>query len=487
MSRKKVFFTAIIWRAVQSMGQQGISFVITLVLARLLCPDDFGVFAIVNFFIAISLVFSEGGIGMALVYKEDLDQIDLETALTFNLAIALIFFLLLFFLSPFLADFYGKPMLSPMLRVIGVQIIISSCTVVQYAQLNREMRFRALSISALTASSVAGCIGIIMALCGMGTWSLVIQHLCSATLLAAIYWLAVPWLPRFRFNRGRFKKLFSWGGGVLLSRLIANMSRDCYAMIIGKVYSISDAGLINRAQALEYMPRNNGIAVFCDVASPAAFRCQNDDTQLRKIIGRFLRTTYFVLLPVLCWMLVYAETIIEVLMGAKWCAAAPLLRILCLAGMFMIQNDFVNLAFKAKNRIRQLVAVEFFRRVFFITTACATCWVGLSALLWGGVAVWGIIFLVNAWFAGRLIDFGLRRQLLDSAPVFLLNLFTAAILWTTGGYLRRLPPVGAMIASLLLTFVIYMGTALLFRMKDVTEAWSMVREKFFKPAAAEDA
>jgi len=400
----------IFWRACQSMGQQSCSFVIGIVMARLLGPTDFGLFAIVYFFVTILEVFSDGGMGLALVQKREVDRIDYNTVLYFNIAVSTLCAVALALVAPWIAEFYHQPMATPLLRVIGLKIIIDSLGTVQFAQLRRELRFRAIALSNICSIAVGGGVGIGMAFAGFGVWSLIGQQLTLAIVLIGIYWIIAPWRPRFIFSRDRFWRLGSFGGGVLFSHAIGKICDNIYTVIIGRVFSSEILGFFNRSQALYNLSSRVGFQAIGEGAGPVLYRLQDDDARLRESLSMLLGYSSFILFPLMFGMAAVAQPLVVVLLTAKWLPSVPFLRILAFGGIFLLQNYYTMTLLKIKGKIGMMIKLEIFKRALLITVVLISSHWGMIPLLWSGFGVSFVVFFVNCNYCRMILNWGLKWQ-----------------------------------------------------------------------------
>ena len=477
MSQSKVF-SAVGWRGIQVFGQQGITFFTTLLLARLLTPEDFGVCAIVNFFIVLALTFSAGGLGGALVYKKEIDELDKSTVFIFNTVVACLLFLILFLAAPIIADFYKQKELIPIIRVVGIKIVIGSIAVVQLTLLMRELKFKKISLINLLSSGISGCIAVLLAWQECGVWSLVFQYLIMSTITTFLLWILAPWHPSFRFSWDRFLYLFRWGGGTMLAQLIGDAGRNCHGLIVGHSYGTADAGLINRAETLEALPRHNLTVIFSDIAGVLAFKQQDDNDQLRETVERFLRFTLFVVMPLGVWLIICSHEIILFLLGEKWLPAQKLFQIFVVIGWFYVQNDFSNLILKAKSKIQLLVIYEAARRISIIVVAIVLSKIGtIVTMLCGELVLWSVFVLINTYFSKQAIDFGPLKQLKALWKI----IFLAGALFPCLYYLHRfcynLPTVVLLSVTILFTMIFCAGIGYLMKMQELSLLFNLIREK----------
>ena len=296
-SLKEKSVNAVLWNAVERFSVQGVNFVISLIIARLVSPNDFGAIAMLAIFLGIANTFVDGGFANALIRKLDRTEVDNSTAFYFNIAVGAVAYLTLFFTAPFIASFYSMPILMPVLRIVALSIVFNSLAIVQQAILTADINFKSQAKISLIAASASGGIGVVMAYADCGVWALVAQMLGSSFLRMMLLWSIVRWKPLRIFSVQSFREMFNYGSKLLLSNLIVNISGGITGLIIGRKFSAENLGYYNRAEQFTYFPANNISGILQRVTFPVLSKKQNDVNALRNPcnghLGSLCRTYYY--------------------------------------------------------------------------------------------------------------------------------------------------------------------------------------------------
>lgn len=327
-SLKEKSVNAVLWNAVERFSVQGVNFVIILIIARLVSPNDFGAIAMLAIFLDIANTFVDGGFANALIRKLDRTEVDNSTAFYFNIAVGAVAYLTLFFTAPFIASFYSMPILMPVLRVVALSIVFNSLAIVQQAILTADINFKSQAKISLIAASASGGIGVVMAYADCGVWALVAQMLGSSFLRMMLLWSIVRWKPLRIFSVQSFREMFNYGSKLLLSNLIVNISGGITGLIIGRKFSAENLGYYNRAEQFTYFPANNISGILQRVTFPVLSKKQNDVNALRHYYLKIITITSMLVIPAMAVLGVFAEPIIITLLTDKWISIVPLMQIL---------------------------------------------------------------------------------------------------------------------------------------------------------------
>ena len=298
-SLKKKTVGGFLWRLAERMGAQGVSFVVTIVLARLLLPEDYGTVALITVFITILNVFVDSGLGNALIQKKDADDLDFSSVFFFNIAVALVLYAGMFFAAPLIAKFYDKPELVALTRVISLTMLIASVKNVQQAYVSRNLLFKRFFFATLGGTLFSAGLGIYIAYKGGGAWALVAQSLSNAAIDTLILWITVKWRPKLMFSFGRLKGLWSYGWKLLVSSLIDNGYNQLRTLIIGKVYTNADLGFYNKARNFPQMIITNINSAIDSVLLPSMSKVQDSKETVKSMTRRSMKTSIFVMAPLL--------------------------------------------------------------------------------------------------------------------------------------------------------------------------------------------
>ena len=328
-SIKKQTRTAVYWDTFNKFSTQGLTILFSVILARLLSPNEFGIIALPLVFLAISQCLVDSGFSAALIRKPELSENDLNTAFCFNVLIGIVCYLTLFFASPYIAEFYGVPILSKLLKVTALATIFTPLQSVHLAILSRQLNYRIPAIISFVSCVLTGIVGIVLAYSGYGVWALVIQGVAGQILRLLMVWTMTSWRPRFIWSWDSFRYLFGFGSKVLSSGLIDVLYDNIYPVVIGKIYSMNDLGLYNRSIGYAKLPFSQINGMLDSISFPVLSKIQDDDDRMKTTFLRFLRLNIFILCPVMLSMSALAYPLIVLLITDKWISCIPLFKVLC--------------------------------------------------------------------------------------------------------------------------------------------------------------
>ena len=411
--------SGIAWTSVERFSQQIIQFVIGIIIARILSPQDYGIIGMTAIFFAVANTFVDSGFGSALIQKKDRNDIDYSTCFYFNLAVGFVSYLILFFIAPAISDFYRIPLLCDVIRVLGLSLIVNSLTISQTARMTAEMKFKEMSVITIIIQVFTGIVGLYFAYTGWGVWALVFQQLGSSIAKLIIIEVYLKWIPQFVFSIPSFKHMFSYGSKILCSSLINVIYDNMYTLVIGRVFSAKDVGYYNRGNQFAILPTTTILNIFMKVAFPLMAEVQNDTEKLQIAYKKFLRVPIFILYPILFGLIVLAKPLILVLLGEKWLPAVPILQVLCI-GSFFDPLTHINLTILyVKGRTDLVLKLELLKKpiafiILFGMIPLGLWWLCLGRAIYGFIA-----YCFNCYYTGRFINFGFWKQMYYNVPVIL--------------------------------------------------------------------
>ncbi len=454
----------LIWRFAERSGAQGISFIISIVLARILSPNEYGVIALVTVFLSIFQVFVDSGMGNALIQKKDADDLDFSTIFFFNIFMCVLVYVITFFGAPFIARYYENDILTPVVRVLGITILISGVKNVQQAYVSKKMIFKKFFYSTLAGTLLAGVVGIVLAYLGYGVWALVAQNLVNTAVDTLFLWVTVKWRPHWKFSFSRLKTMYSFGWKLLVSSLLNTVYNDIRQLIIGKVYTASDLAYYNRGKTLPHYIVNNINASINSVLLPVMAGAQDNEDRLKKMTRRSIMTSSFIMWPIMFGLMAVGETLIRVLLTDKWIPSLPFLYIFCFVyGMQPIHTANLN-AIKAQGRSDIFLRMEIIKKIVGIVIILVSMNFGVLAIGLGSVVYTIFASVVNAFPNKKLLNYSYFEQVKDIAPAFLLALAMAVIVHLVP--LKMLPDILLLIVQIILGVAIYVGGALLLKLES---------------------
>lgn len=415
--RHKTAF-GMIWVGIQRFGTMTISFVANMVLARMLTPDDYGCVGMLLIFISLSTTFIDGGFGSALIQKRRPTREDYSTIFYWNLGLSVLLYLLLYAGAPLVARFYDEPVLTGLLRLQSVILIINAATMVQITQLRKQMRFKKIALINVAAAigSVAGAIA--YAYMGGGVWALVWQQILLSLITLVLLVIFAPWWPALRFSGRSFRELSGFGFFILLSSLLSAFINNFKGLLIGKVFGPVVLGYFTQAQKLEQVSSTNVSNVVQQVTYPILVEVKDDAAKFKAVIGQFNAALMALVMPLMLTLFILSEEVIGLLLGNQWIPAAPMLRILCIQGIFLCLQDTNFNAVASLGKSRELFRWSVVKSAtcLFLYVAFLYLW-GLYGLLWGLVGASAANVLYNSYLVARYTGYPVGRQFAGLLPV----------------------------------------------------------------------
>lgn len=418
-SRQKIF-SNLIWRFLERTGAQTVSFIVAIVLARILSPEDYGMLALITVFTNILNVFVDSGLGTALVQKNDADKIDFSTVFYTNVVFCISLYILIWFLSPLIAHFYDKHELTTVIRVLSITVLISGLKNVQQAYVSKNLQFKKFFFSTLTGTLFAALVGIWMAYHGFGLWALVTQQLVNVCIDTFVLWVTVRWRPCFCFSLGRLKVLFSYGWKLLISALLETSYRNFRQLIIGKKYSSSDLAFYNRAELFPNVIVSNINNSIDSVLFPAMSAEQDDKICLKNMTRRAIKIGTFCIAPLMMGLAASAPGVVNLLLTEKWLPCVPFLRIFCVAYMFYPIHTANLSAIRALGRSDLFLKLEIIKKIVGFLVLISTMWFGVLVMAYSVLVTDVLGQIINASPNKKLLGYSYCEQIKDIFPGILL-------------------------------------------------------------------
>ena len=410
------------WNAIGRFSTQGVNFVIGLILARLLTPSDYGVVGMVGIFFAIAQTFIDSGFGSALIRKNDCTDEDYSTAFYFNIIVGLVCCVLLSVLSPFIANFFDIPILKDLIKVMSLNMLISSFAIVHSTKLTHSVDFKSQSLVNLVTAIIAGVSGILMAYKGLGVWSLVLQNMVASVLRVVLLIAITKWLPSRVFSKESFKYLFSFGSKILTASLLHTIYANMTTMIIGKFYSAKDLGYYSRGESLATYPSTNITGILQSVTYPVLSKIQDDDEQLIRAYRKLISMTSMVIFFGMFLLAALAKPLIVTLLTDKWLDAVIYLQVFCFAYMFdHICALNLNILY-VKGYSNLVLRLEVIKKAISISMIIAAVPFGVLAICIARALYTQIAIVINTYYTGKLFGLGYVKQLKDFLKYFLFSL-----------------------------------------------------------------
>lgn len=476
MSLAQKTITGIFWNFSEQLARRGIGIVITLLLAKFLVPEDFGLVAMMGVFLAIATSLMDSGFKQALIRMKGARQIDFNTAFYANLALGLISYALLFLSAPFIADFYNEARLIALIRVASLNIIINSFQVVQRASLSRDLNFKAQLKARVPAGFLSGVLAIIMAYTGFGVWSLVFQMIFGATIATILLWHLQGWRPSISFSRQSFIQMYNFGYKLFLSGLLDTIFRNIYVVVIGKIFSATIAGQFFFANKIKELVLEQLFKSIQNVTYPALSKLQDNNIRLKSGYRKVLQLATFVLFPSMAILAALAEPMFQVLLPEKWLPSVPMLQIMCISGLLYPLHSINLNILKVKGRSDIFLYLEIYKKFVIIIILFISVRFGVYGILVGQAIASVLAYIPNSYFASRLIDYSVREQISDFMPGLVLS-SSVALAAYVAGILLQWPPFLKLIVLVIVGASLYIAVAHIFRMQAYVLARKMFSEK----------
>jgi O-antigen/teichoic acid export membrane protein len=417
------------WSLLQSIGGRSISFMVMIILARLLTPENFGLIGVLLIFIQLSQSLIVAGFNQALIQNKDTDEEDYSSVFWINLAVSIILYMILFLTAPLIAAFYNQPILTNLARVLSLVFVINSFSFVQETRLSKEMRFKILSIINIPSLVLGGAVSVIMALNGFGVWSIVAMQLVSRLAYVIQIWLFSKWKPQFIFNIIKVKKLLSFGSKLMFSEIIHIFYQNIYLVIIGKFYPLSSVGYYQNASNLVNTPSYTLSGALNLVAFPVFSSIQDDNRRLKAGFKKIIQHALFWVTPIFVLAGVLAEPLFRFVFTEKWLPAVPYFQWLCIVGIFTPINSFNLNILNVKGRSDLFLKLEILKKAIITIGIIAAIPFGIMALIIFQAVNSILMFLINSYYSGRFIQYSILEQLKDVMSIFLLSIGVGIIIY----------------------------------------------------------
>jgi len=454
-SIKEQTFKGVAWNTISRFSNLGIQFVVGIILARLLTPEDYGVIGMLAIFIAIGSTFVDSGFTSALIQKQDLKDIDNSTAFYFNIVVAFLFYGILFVCAPWIAAFFDMQILTDVTRVAALNIVINSFTAVQQALYKKKIDFKTIAIVGIVATLLSGTVGIWMAYNNYGVWALVFQQLVTAVVTSVFLWIFSKWKPMWAFSWKSFKEMFSYGSKILGASLLSIVYVHGEKLAIGKFYSTEQLGLYTKGTQMSLLCSSNVTTILSTVTFPIFSIIQDDDERLINIYRRYVKFTSLVIFFLMLLLVALAKPIILFLYTTKWAGAVIFLQVIAFSMMFDHISALNLNVFYVKGRSDIVLKLEFIKRVMSIGILIVAIPFGVLAICLSKVIYEQIAMVINTYYTGKMFSYGFFQQWKDFGVYFLLSLIAVipAFLLT----FMSLPYIVILIIGALVSTGLYVG------------------------------
>lgn len=453
-----------VWSAIERFSVQGVQFIVSIILARLLTPGDFGLVAIVLVFTTIFQAINESGFNIALVYKQNRDNLDFSTAFITNIIIGIIGYFLLFISAPVIASFYENDTLINVMRVSSLSLIINAFGLVPLAIFTIRVDFKTQARASFVAALLSGFAGIVLAYYFKSVYAIVVQHLVYNVINVSCMWLYVRYSFTFSFSIQRFKSLWGYAYKLILARLINLIFDDIYSLAIGKIYTPVELGFYNRANSFRQVSSKNIINIVQRVSVPLLCENQGDKSSMARIHMKFMSTTALIVYPIVTGLMVLSGPFIQVLLGDKWLPTSDLLRFVCPIEFFYLIGTFNRNIYTATGRTDWALKSEIVKKVFFVLIFLVTLRSSLQTFLVGLIVISVLEMLYDTYFAKKQIGVTLYMQLKSLLPVIVasiaMGLIVASVYYITSNVYWQL------LLGVLIGVIFYFLECFIFNISD---------------------
>ncbi|WP_279006678.1 lipopolysaccharide biosynthesis protein [Thomasclavelia cocleata] len=469
----RMVLSNLFWRFSERTAAQGVSFIVSIVLARLLTPEDYGLIGLITVFISIATVFVSSGFGNALIQKENATQTDFSSVFYFGILMGIIMYIILFFIAPFIANFYNEPLLIPVIRVLSLSLIIAGVNSVQQAYVSKIMQFKKFFYSTIIGTITSAFIGIFMAYKGFGVWALITQNLSNQVIDTCVLWFTVKWRPTFTFSFSEMKKMFNYGWKLLISGLIDTIYNNLYSLVIGKFYSAKDLGYYNRGRNIPNMVITNINGSIQSVIFPTLSNCQGDKVRLKVMVRRSIMTSTYIIMPAMIGLAAVAKPLTVLLLTDKWLPSVPFMQFSCFILAFWPIHTTNLQAINAVGRSDIFLKLEIIKKIMGFTIMVVSIPFGLYTMMIGNCFSAVISSFLNASPNRKLLNYGYREQIKDILPAMLLSLFMGGtvLLWT----FTDMSSIMILICQVITGILIYVSGSKLLKLESYTYIIDMIR------------
>ena len=490
--------SAIMWSGADIFMRQGLQFFVSILLARLLSPEEFGLLAMLSIFTGIAGLFVDSGFSLALIQRQTITHKDESTVFFFNLGTGLLVALglclaapwidrffdqpilqdktflitLKLYTVPWLASFFELPVLQSLTYVMAFNLFVGSFGSIQGVLMTKALDFKAMMKIGVVASLLSGALAVVLAWKGFGVWSLALQSLASTLITVVLLWMRHPWRPQWVFSVISLRSLFRFGGYMLLSGLLDTLYTRLYSVIIGKLFSARELGYYTRADNTQQLPVNVLISVLNRVALPV-FSAAADKALLVRGMRKVLRTIMLFNIPIMLGLMVVAEPLVITLIGEKWLPSVPVLQVLCLSGVIWPLHAINLNVLMAQGYSNLFFRIEVLKKIIGVVAIVLASFHGILAIAWSQVIVGILCFLINAHYTGVFLDYSAWKQTRDLLPYLAVSVLMTLAVWPIHIYSTLYPTaeLGLMIGS---GGLFYLLACRLFRLEAFNDLWALL-------------
>lgn len=462
-----------IWRFAERCGAQLVTFIVSIVLARILAPEDYGTIALVTVFTTILQVFVDSGLGTALIQKKDADDLDFSSVFYFNFFMCIVLYIGMFLVAPVIAGFYGDSSLIPIIRVISLTIVISGVKGIQQSYVSRNMLFKRFFFATLGGTIFSAFLGIGLAYAGLGVWAIVAQQLSNTVIDTLILWITVKWRPKKAFSWNRLRGLLSFGWKLLVSSLLDTVYNNLRNLIIGKFYSSAELAYYNQGDKFPKLIITNINNSIDSVLLPTLSSAQDDRERVKNMTRRAIKTSTYIMAPLMMGLAFCATPIVRLILTEKWLSCVPYLQIFCITYMFWpIHTANLN-AINAMGRSDYFLKLEIAKKAIGMILLISTMHFGVMVMAYSLLVSTVTSMIINSWPNRTLLGYSFKEQMIDIFP----SIFLALIMGVAISLMQllSLPDIVKLVIQILVGAAIYIGLSVVLKIESFEYLWNMVR------------
>ncbi|MCU6776117.1 MULTISPECIES: lipopolysaccharide biosynthesis protein [Clostridia] len=473
MQRKGNVISNFLWRFAERCAAQLVTLIVSIILARILTPSDFGTVSLVMVFTTIMQVFVDSGLGTALIQKKNADDLDFSSVFYFNFAVCLILYAGMFIAAPYIAGFYNDVSLTPIIRVISLTIVISGVKGIQQSYVSRNMLFKRFFFATLGGTIFSAFLGIGMAYAGCGVWSIVAQQLSNTAIDTLILWITVKWRPKKMFSWSRLKSLLSYGWKLLASSLLDTVYNNLRNLVIGKIYTSADLAYYNQGDKFPKVVITNINASIDSVLLPSMSGEQENCERVKSMTRRAIKTSTYIMAPLMMGLLFCAEPIVKLLLTEKWLPCVPYLRIFCFTYMFWpIHTANLN-AIKAMGRSDFFLKLEIIKKVMGLALLLFTMRISVMAMAYSLIVSGILSQIINSWPNWKLLNYNYFEQLRDILPSIIIAVGMGICVYFIS--FIPMPTIVTLLIQIVIGAVIYIGVSAALKLEEFEYLFGMIK------------
>ena len=479
MSLKKQAVSSIFWTSLQQFSNQGVSFILSLILARLLMPAEFGLIAMIGIFMAVGRSLIDSGLNQSLIRTSNITDEDLNSVFIYNLCGSILIYLIVYFTAPFISSFYNQPILTNIVRVFCLTFIINAFYTIPNTILTKNLNFKTQMRVTTPSLIIGGIVGIILAYLKFGVWSLVYSSLVQSIAEAVQLWFWSDWKPSWHFNKSIFKTHFKYGYKLTLSALLDTLFNNIYPMIIGKFFAPTQVGFFNRADTLKQLPVTNIGSILNKVTFPLFSTIKDENVRLKSLYKKLMQLVIFIVAPTILFMSALAEPLFRLLFTEKWLPAVPYFQILCWNGVLYPIHAYNLNILKVKGRSDLFLKLEIIKKSTISLLILFSFQFGINGLLYSSILFSFLGFFINTYYSGRFINYSSWQQIKDIFPLLLIASISAAAVFGFDFFLKDIFHYDffRLLISTIFGLIIYISISFVFRMEALFELINIIKRK----------